>query len=96
MLHRTNLANITGRYSCSRNSKNYFSDVTHNYFYSDSRKVPRIKGDVLTPVKFNTLRQPMYKKQIFPFLSVVRNETDDNFKSRKFTLVTAVNHVSCD
>ena len=30
--------------------KNYFSDVTFNYFYSDFRKVPRIKADVLTPV----------------------------------------------
>ena len=37
--------------SCSRNSENYFSDVTFNYFYSDSRKVSRIKADVLTPVK---------------------------------------------
>ena len=36
--------------SCSRNSKNDFSDVTFNYFYSDSQKVPRIKADVLTPV----------------------------------------------
>ena len=35
--------------SCSRNLKNYTSDVTFNYFYSDSRKVPRIKADVLTP-----------------------------------------------
>ena len=30
--------------------KNYFSDVTFNDFYSDSRKVPKIKADVLTPV----------------------------------------------
>ena len=36
--------------SSSRNSKNYFSDVTFNYFYSDSRIVPRIKADLLTPV----------------------------------------------
>ena len=36
--------------SCSRNSKNYFTHVTFNYFYSDSRKVPIIKADVLTPV----------------------------------------------
>ena len=35
--------------SCSRNLKNYASDVTFNYFYSDSRKVLRIKADVLTP-----------------------------------------------
>ena len=35
--------------SCSRNLKNYPSDVTFNYFYSDSRKVPRIKANVLTP-----------------------------------------------
>ena len=48
--HRADLANITGRYSCSRNSINYISDVTFNYFYPDSRKVPRIKADVLTPV----------------------------------------------
>ena len=48
--HRTNLANITGWYSCIQNSRNYISDVTFNYFYSDSRKVPRIKADELTPV----------------------------------------------
>ena len=48
--HRKNLANITGRYSCRQNSRNYISDVTFNYFYSDSGKVPRIKADVLTPV----------------------------------------------
>ena len=48
--HRTNLANITGRYSCRQNSRNYISDVTFNHFYSDSRKVPRIKADILTPV----------------------------------------------
>ena len=34
--------------SCSRNSKNYTSDVTFNYFYSDSRKVTKIKAGVLT------------------------------------------------
>ena len=39
-----------GQYRCRQNSRNYFSDVTFNYFYSDSRKVPRIKTDVLTPV----------------------------------------------
>ena len=48
--HRTNLANITGRYSCGQSLRNYISDVTFNYFYSDSRKVPRIKADILTPV----------------------------------------------
>ena len=48
--HTTNLANITGRYSCSQNSRNYISDVTFNYFYSDYQKVLRIKTDVLTPV----------------------------------------------
>ena len=48
--NRTNLANITGRYSFRQNSRNYISDVTFNYFYSDSRKVPRIKADVLIPV----------------------------------------------
>ena len=48
--HRTNLAYITGQYSCSGNSRNYISDVTFNYFYSNFRKVPRIKADVLTPV----------------------------------------------
>ena len=36
--------------SCSQNSRNDISDVTFNYFYSDSRKVPRIRADVLTPV----------------------------------------------
>ena len=36
--------------SCSRNSKNYTSDVTFNYVYSNSQKVSRIKSDVLTPV----------------------------------------------
>ena len=41
--------------SCSRNSNNYFSDVTFNYFYFDSRKVPRIKADVLTPVSSTPL-----------------------------------------
>ena len=47
--------------SCSRNSKNYFSDITFNYSYSDSRKVPKIKADVLTPVSFNTVTvQLMY------------------------------------
>ena len=35
--------------SSSRNLKNYASDVTFNYFYSDSGKVLRIKADVLTP-----------------------------------------------
>ena len=44
----------------SPNSENYFSDVTFNYFYSDSRKVPRIKADVLTlvsstPLMYTTL-----------------------------------------
>ena len=34
--------------SCSRNSKNYTSDVTFNHFHSDSRKVPGIKAGVLT------------------------------------------------
>ena len=48
--HRTNLANITGQYSCRQNSRNYISDVTFNYFYSDSREIPRIKADVLIPV----------------------------------------------
>ena len=36
--------------SCSRNSKKDFSDSTFNYPYFNSRKVPRIKSDVLTPV----------------------------------------------
>ena len=50
--HHTGQTSPTlGDRSCSRNSKNYFSDVTFNYFYSDSRKVSRIKADVLTPVK---------------------------------------------
>ena len=35
--------------SYSRNQKNYASGVTFNYFYSDSRKLLRIKADVLTP-----------------------------------------------
>ena len=35
--------------------KNDFSDVTLNYFDSDSRKVSRIKADVLTPVSSTTL-----------------------------------------
>ena len=39
-----------GRYSCRQNLRNYISVVTFNYFYSDSRKVPRITADVLTPV----------------------------------------------
>ena len=34
----------------SRNSKKKFSDVTFNYVYSDSHKVPRIKANVSTPV----------------------------------------------
>ena len=37
--------------SCSRSSKNYFPDITFNYFYSDSWKISRIEADVLTPVK---------------------------------------------
>ena len=37
--------------------KNYASDVTFNYFYSDSRKVPRIKADVLTP--YDTTREKL-------------------------------------
>ena len=49
-IYRTNLANITGRYSCRQNSKNYISDVSFNYFYSDSWKVPRIKADVWIPM----------------------------------------------
>ena len=32
--------------SCSRNLKNYFSNVTFDQFYPDSRKLPRIKADV--------------------------------------------------
>ena len=35
--------------------KNYFSGVTFKYFYSDSRKVPRIKAGVLTPVSSTPL-----------------------------------------
>ena len=35
--------------SCNRSLKNYASDVTFNYFYSDFRKVLRIEADVLTP-----------------------------------------------
>ena len=42
--------------SCSRNPKHYFSDVSFNNFYYDSRKVPRIKADVLTPVSIKTVR----------------------------------------
>ena len=38
--------------SCSRNLKNYASDGTFNYFYSDSRKVLRIKANVLTPQRY--------------------------------------------
>ena len=49
--HHTGQTSPTlGDGNCSRNSKNYFSDGTFNYSYSDSRKVPRIRADVLTPV----------------------------------------------
>ena len=35
--------------SCRRNLKNDISDVNFIYFYSDYRKVPRIKSDVFIP-----------------------------------------------
>ena len=48
--HHTGQTSRTLRDGIVRNSRNYISDVTFNYFYSDSRKVTRIKADVLTPV----------------------------------------------
>ena len=65
--HSANLANITTT-GCSRNLKNYASDVTFNYFYSDSRKVLRIKAHVLThhrDTMINTVRQLMHNIRLF-------------------------------
>ena len=42
---------------CNRNSKNYILDVTFNFFFSDSRKVPKIEAGLSNyRLKFNTLR----------------------------------------
>ena len=61
-MHHTGQTSLALRESSwSRNSKNYFSDVTFNYFYSDSRKIPSIKEQLMYttlefPVVLNALR----------------------------------------
>ena len=70
--HHTGQTSPTlGDGGCSRNPNKYFPDVTFNYFYSDSRKVPRIKSDLLTPVNWTPYDSWCIQRSTFLLYSMV-------------------------